>query len=287
MDESLLAEHVDAIHGVPPDDFVAERDRRVKQLRADGHREEASALKAHRKPTLPAWAVNQLARRDPAAVDELVQAGGALRTAQLRATSGKGADGLRPATHRVRDLATDLARSARDILDMAGASTGHLEEVQQTLFAAAIDPDLQERLCRGVFTRPVEATGFGVVEGLVAVPDQVADDPDEDVTDRRDTDEDEEAAREREQRRQREEEQARREARRRGLERQRGDLQQSLVRQQRRVERARERADDLQARADRAAAEAHEQAQESDRMMAEVEAIDEELAALEADGTQD
>ncbi len=282
MDESLLAEHVDAIHGVAPDDFVAERDRRVRQLRADGHREEASALKGHRKPTLPAWAVNQLARREPAAVDELVQAGGALRTAQLRATSGKGADGLRPATHRVRDLATDLARSARDILDGAGASTGHLEEVQQTLFAAAIDPDLQERLCRGVFSRPVEATGFGVMEGLVAVPDE-PDAPGEDVADQQEPEEDAHA---REQRRRREEEQARRDARRRTLERQRGDLQQALVRQQRRVERARERADDLQARADEAAADAREEAQESERLAAEVETIDEELSALDTDGAQ-
>lgn len=285
MDESLLAEHVDAIHGVPPDDFVAERDRRVRQLRADGHREEASALKAHRRPTLPAWAVNQLARREPAAVDELVQAGGALRTAQLRATSGKGADGLRPATHRVRDLATDLARSARDILDGAGASAGHLEQVQQTLFAAAIDPDLQERLCRGVFSRPVEATGFGVMEGLVAVPDEAdePDAPDEDVTDQQEPEEDAHA---REQRRQREEEQARRDARRRTLERQRGDLQQALVRQQRRVERARERADDLQARADEAAADAREQAKESERLTAEVETLEEELATLDTDGAQ-
>lgn len=285
MDEALLAEHVDAIHGVSRDDFVAERDRRVRQLRADGHRDEADALKSHRKPTVPAWAVNQLARRDAATVDELVQAGGELRRAQLRATSGKGADGLRPATHRVRDLATDLARSARDILDGAGAAAGHLDEVEQTLFAAAIDPSLQETLCRGIFSRPVEAAGFGVMAGLAAVPDDPEPATDEVVADQQDTEEaeDAEAAEARALQRRREEEQARREAHRRALEQQRGDLQQSLVRQQRRAERARARADELQSRADAADADAREDEQEQARIAAEVEDVDEELAALDAD----
>lgn len=283
MDEGLLARHVDAIHAVDRDEFVAERDRRVRELRTEGHREEATALKAHRKPTVPAWAVNQLARRQAKAVEELIAAGGRLRTAQVRATSGKGADGLRPATQQVRDLAGDLASSARRVLEEAGASAAHVDEVQQTLFAAAIDPELQETLRRGVFTRPVEAAGFGAIPGLAAVPDDTRSPDPDDGTVTADEGEDSpgppdpEAL---EQQRRREQERAR-DARRRALEQQRGDLHQSLLRQQRRADRARTQADQLRARADEAGAtaRAEEQAQQRiDRELADVEA---ELASLD------
>lgn len=282
MDDALLAAHVDAIHAAPRDDFVSERDRRVRELRADGHREEATALKARRKPTVPAWAVNQLARHHAAAVDELVEAGGQLRTAQLRATSGKGADGLRQATRRVRDLASELTRVAQELLADAGAASTHLDEVQQTLFAAAIDPDLHETLCRGVFTRPVEAAGFGVMAGLAAVPDATrGGDVGEDATPT-DAPDDDAAQRDAEAR----EERARRDARRRALEQQRGDLQRSLVRQQRRVDRARTQAEQLQARADEAAATARDEEQAQDRLDRELADVDSELAALDEAGVQ-
>lgn len=277
MDEGLLARHVDAIHAVDREEFVAERDRRVRELRTDGHRDEATALKARRKPTVPAWAVNQLARRQADQVEELIAAGGRLRTAQVRATSGKGSDGLRPATRQVRDLAGDLARSAHRVLEEAGASSSHLDEVQQTLFAAAIDPALHETLRRGVFTRPVEAAGFGAVPGLAAVPDLASDDAarDDPVTDT-----DERDAETRAQQRQRDEAAAIREARRRTLERQRADLQRSALRQQRRVDRARAEAERLQARADDAAAEAREQEGQQVGIAGELDDVEQELAEL-------
>lgn len=284
MDEALLAEHVDAIHAVGRDDFVAERDRRVRELRKAGQREEATALKAQRKPTVPAWAVNQLARHHAEAIDELVDAGGQLRTAQLRATSGKGADGLRAATGRVRELVGDLARAAEDLLADAGAAPTHLDEVQQTLFAAAIDPDLQATLCRGTFTRPVEAAGFGVMAGLAAVPDQSRDgDAAEDPATTDDTAQGDAEALEQQRLR---EERARREARRRALEKQRGDLRQSRVRQQRRVDRARSQAEQLQARADEAAATARDEEEARDRVDRELAAVESELAALDETGVQ-
>lgn len=278
MDEALLAEHVDAIHAVGRDEFVAERDRRVRQLRSDGHREEATALKGQRKPTVPAWAVNQLARREQDTIAQLVDAGDALRTAQRRATSGRGADGLRAATRRVRDLTTDLASRARDLLAEQGAASGHVDDVQQTLFAAAVDPELHETLRRGVFTRPVEASGFGLMAGLVAVPDV---DPEDGSTASESAGEEaaeqERDDEERERRRRLEEETAVREAHRRSLERRRADLQRSMMRQERRVDRARTRADDLQSRADGAAAEARAQQEAQADIARELEDVEREL----------
>ena len=75
MDDALLASHVDAIHAVPRDEFVATRQARVRQLRADGHRTEATALSSCRKPTVAAWATNQLPRRHPDTVTKCERAG--------------------------------------------------------------------------------------------------------------------------------------------------------------------------------------------------------------------
>ena len=52
----------DDLYGLPLDRFVAERGALAKALRADGRRDEASRVAALRKPSVAAWAVNQLAR---------------------------------------------------------------------------------------------------------------------------------------------------------------------------------------------------------------------------------
>jgi hypothetical protein len=279
MDDALLAEHVDAVHAVAREDFVRERDARVRALKQDGHTEEAAALKGLRKPTVAAWAVNQLARREPDRVGELVAAGDALRAAQRRAASGQGADGLRPATRRVRDLVGDLGNPARTVLADAGAAVGHADEVEQTLFAAAIDPELHDTLRRGIFTGTVEAAGFGTLAGLVPVPPASPKDDAEATPDATGSEETESTER----RRREEEQRAVRAAHRAALERQRADLQRSLVRQQRRVDHARQQADDLQARADQAAVKARDEQEGLDVIEDEMQTVEAELDALPQD----
>jgi len=55
---------VDALYGLPLDEFTPRRDELVKELRGAGKRDEAAWVKALRKPSATAWLVNQLARRD-------------------------------------------------------------------------------------------------------------------------------------------------------------------------------------------------------------------------------
>ncbi|MFA9446738.1 hypothetical protein [Egicoccus sp. AB-alg6-2] len=184
MDDELLASHVEAIHGVALEDFTAERDRRVKQLRADGHKEEAAALKARRKPTVPAWAVDQVARQAPDDVEALLRAAADLRTAQHRAASGRGAHGMREASRHLRDLVGELRERGGRILAEAGTRPdAHLDEVEQTIFAAAVDPEHHDTLRRGTFAAVLPGPGFGGLGfGLAALPDlpepAPADDPD-------------------------------------------------------------------------------------------------------------
>ena len=55
-------EVVDQLYGGPPDEFIARRDARAKELRKGGDRAAADAVKKLRKPSVSAAAVNRLAR---------------------------------------------------------------------------------------------------------------------------------------------------------------------------------------------------------------------------------
>src|ERR671919_752827 len=84
-----LDQQIDSLFGMPLDRFIPERDTLAKQLRATGDREAADRVKALRKPTVPAWALNQLARQDPRGVTDVVARG-----------CSRGRGGRRPAAGR-------------------------------------------------------------------------------------------------------------------------------------------------------------------------------------------
>ena len=50
------------LYGLPLDRFVAERAALAKSLRSEGQREQADQVAKRRKPSVAAWAVNQLVR---------------------------------------------------------------------------------------------------------------------------------------------------------------------------------------------------------------------------------
>lgn len=272
MDEALLREHVDAVYGQPLEDFIDERDRHVKDLKSEGRREEAAALKGCRKPTVPAWAVDQLPRRDPTAVEALIDAATSLRDLQRRAASG-GAASLRDASVAFRRHVRELRELAEEIIADSGAPVGsHLDDVERTLTAAAADPDQHDTLRRGVFQRPLAPIGFGAAEGLTLVP-AVAPDGDDDgaAADR--------AERERRGQRERRE----RQERRRRLERQHRDLRRSRARQERRADRSAAEADELRERADQAAEQARDDAETLQRIEDELAQVGAELETVSDD----
>ena len=87
-----MEQAADELYALQPSELTRERDERAKALRKEGDRDEADAVKALRKPTLAAWALNQLARRQPKEVERLLAAGEELRSAQeeLLAEVGEG-----------------------------------------------------------------------------------------------------------------------------------------------------------------------------------------------------
>jgi hypothetical protein len=155
------------LYALPPGEFTRARDARVKELRSDGDRDAAAAVKALRKPTVAAWALNQLARSRAADVKRLVEAGERLRSAQEELLGGGDRAAFQEAAIAERDLVAGLTADATTLASEAGERGGGLrEKVAETLHAAALDEKTAEELRAGRLTREREAIGgFGAPGG--------------------------------------------------------------------------------------------------------------------------
>jgi DNA repair exonuclease SbcCD ATPase subunit len=145
------------LYGLPLDEFTSARNATAKELRDRGLEAEAEVVKAFAKPTVPAWAVNQLTRRRHADLDELLDAATAARDAQL----GGGAD-AREAIKRLRETLDGLVEAVRDEL-RGKASEAVLGKVRQTLEAATVDDQAAEAVRQGRLTKELEPAGFGTL----------------------------------------------------------------------------------------------------------------------------
>jgi hypothetical protein len=163
-----LEPEVDRLYGLPLDDFTRERNELAKRLRKDGRRAEATRVGELTKPSVPAWVVNQLTRREPRGVTRLLAAGDAVRDAQQAAIGGGAPEELRAATDAQRDAVQELVRAARDVLRDAGRAPSDqvLDRVASTLRAASIDDDARPLLEAGRLAAEVEAARFELFPGL-------------------------------------------------------------------------------------------------------------------------
>jgi hypothetical protein len=116
------------------------------------------------------WTVNQLARREPRLMGDLVGAGQEMRTAQEQAGSEAGNRRLQDAIERHREALKDLVARAEGIIEEAGRSptSDMLERVWGTLRAGSLDPDAQEPLSAGRLVQEIESSGFPVGLSLQA-----------------------------------------------------------------------------------------------------------------------
>lgn len=147
-----LDDALDELYGAPLEDFVAERKRLAKKLGSD----EGKQVGALRKPSVAAWAVNQLARRERRDVDLLLDAGYRMRQA------GVARDAFEQARAKEADALRKLSRAAERL----GVRGPALQKVNAALRAAAVSEEGRELLARGRFVELPEAQGFEAYEGL-------------------------------------------------------------------------------------------------------------------------
>jgi hypothetical protein len=161
------------LYALAPADFTSARDELAKKLRDDGERDAAKEVKSLRKPTLAAWALNQLKRRRKKELDQLLAAGRALQKAQEKLVSKGDRAGFQRAAAKERELVAELAHDAGALAGEAGVgATGGLEEkLVATLHAAALDEDTAAELAAGRVVRERQAVGgFGDASVLVSAP---------------------------------------------------------------------------------------------------------------------
>lgn len=166
-----MADDLDRLYGVPLAEFTATRNEIAGNLAAQGD-ERGAEIKALKKPSVVAWVVNQLPRRHPKDVSRLLDAGERLRKAHRKALSAAGAADLRDATRAEREVLGDLLARAGTVMRDAGipASRHHLNAVEETLSAAAIDDEGRELLFEGRLTKELQRSGFGDLSGLTVIP---------------------------------------------------------------------------------------------------------------------
>jgi hypothetical protein len=156
--------HVDDLYGLPLERFVPERTALARELRAGGQRDQAADVAALRKPSVAAWAVNRLVRTQRRALDDLFDAGDALRETQAELLAGRGdARALRGAAEREREAVDILMQAARGLLTSDGhtSTPATLELVAGTLRAAALGDDAREQVRAGRLERELKHVGFG------------------------------------------------------------------------------------------------------------------------------
>jgi hypothetical protein len=164
-----LQREIDRLFGLPLDEFTLERNELARGLKREGDTAAADQIRAMGKPSVSAWTINQLARREPGAVRELLNAGDAVRKAQKRLLQEAGKpDSLRDAMGKEREAIHALTELARSVLDEAGrpATEAMLQRIAGTLQAAAVDEDGRGLLKAGRLTEDLEPAGFEAFAGF-------------------------------------------------------------------------------------------------------------------------
>lgn len=163
-----LESELDRLFALPPAEFTAARNDLSRRLKQAGQNSISARVHELRKPTVPVWTVNQLARRHPKDVQALLETVERLRSAQEDALGGGDAQELRSATSAEREALRGLTHRAHEIL----AAEGHkptaavVERIASILRAAALDPDGRELLADGRLTEELESAGFGAFAGM-------------------------------------------------------------------------------------------------------------------------
>jgi len=170
---SKLEGEVDALFKLPLAEFTGARNDLAKRLKRDGHADDANFVKALDKPSVSAWAVNQLRWNHPEAFDQLLAADRRFRQAQTSHTAGHTAtkiadmrEARREALSHLTELATSLLRDARH-----NPTPDTILRVSTTLEAVSARASLADSPTPGRLTRDVEPPGFESLASLMAGAD--------------------------------------------------------------------------------------------------------------------
>lgn len=160
-DNDVVADDVDRLYELPLEAFTAARNELAKRL-GD------ASIKQLKKPTVPAWAVNQLARRREVDLRRLIRAGEQLEQAQKNAVEGGDQQAFERARDAEREALRRLRSQAAEVLRAGGhpATEATLERVARTLHAGSATEQGRALLRAGHLSEELEPQGFGALAGV-------------------------------------------------------------------------------------------------------------------------
>src|SRR5688572_27749619 len=125
---------VDALFSLPLAEFTAARNALARELKQSHREGDAATVKALTKPSVSAWAVNQLYWKHRRAFDALLDAGARLGKAHAAQLAGKTAD-LRTAVTARREALAHLLQLADELLKDGGhgSTPETMRRIQTTL----------------------------------------------------------------------------------------------------------------------------------------------------------
>jgi hypothetical protein len=149
---------IDELYQLPLDQFTPARNALAKELKEP-------SVKELEKPSIAAWAVNQLYWRERSVYDRLVKASERLRGEHRKLLAGKAAD-VADTEKAQREAAREAVGRIRSLLEEAGQapSPATLSAVQETLDALP-SSDRPGRL-----VRPLKPMGFEALAGATVRP---------------------------------------------------------------------------------------------------------------------
>ncbi|QCC78656.1 hypothetical protein E2C04_06790 [Nocardioides daphniae] len=160
----------DDLYALAVTDFTRSRDARAAELKTED-KELAARVKALRKPTVAAWAVNVFVRREAEQVEQLLDLGAALRDAQ----SALDGDELRALSRQRRQVTAAMASRARAVAADEGQrlTQSVVDQVETTFTAALLDEGAAAAVRSGLLVQAIAVTGVEAVDltGSVALPD--------------------------------------------------------------------------------------------------------------------
>ena len=158
-----LEDEIDALFKLPLAEFTGARNELAARLKKGGRQNDADRVKLLAKPSVSAWAVNQLYWDHRDAFDDLIALGKRFRPAQ------KPAD-MRESLEVRRDVLSNLSDLATELLTEAGhnPSLDTLRRVTATLEALSTYALLSDGPTPGRLTQDVDPPSFESLASLIS-----------------------------------------------------------------------------------------------------------------------
>ena len=159
---------LDQLFQLPLGEFTAARNALAARLKKAGRPDEADRIKGLTKPSISAWAANQLFWKHRPVFDRLIASGEEMRRAQAAQLAGKPAE-VRKSLEARRKALTDLVRRASDLLTAAShnPTPEMMRRITTTLEALSIYGAAPGGPSAGRLIEDVDPPGFETLAALV------------------------------------------------------------------------------------------------------------------------